>query len=78
MLEVKVPRDTHLLLWAAGGSDRLPAAARPLLEDLQNELLLSPANLWEIATKTGRDRPNFRANPPIVRCGLIDNGDRPL
>jgi PIN domain nuclease of toxin-antitoxin system len=50
---MKVLLDTHLLLWAAGDPDRLPTAAKPFLEDLQNELLFSPASLWEIAIKRG-------------------------
>jgi PIN domain nuclease of toxin-antitoxin system len=71
---MKVLLDTHLLLWAAGDPDRLPAAARPFLEDLHNELLFSPASLWEIAIKRGLDRPDFRVNPRLLRRGLLDNG----
>lgn len=71
---MKVLLDTHLLLWAAGDPDRLPAAARPFLEDLQSELLFSPASLWEIAIKRGLDRPDFRVDPRILRRGLLDNG----
>jgi hypothetical protein len=77
MREMKVPRDTHHLLWAVGDLDRLSAAARPLLEGLQNKPLSSPARLWEIASKTGLDRPDFRVDPPILRRGLIDNGSSP-
>jgi PIN domain nuclease of toxin-antitoxin system len=71
---MKVLLDTHLLLWAAGDPDRLPAAARPFLEDLHNELLFSPASLWEIAIKRGLDRPDFRVDPRLLRRGLLDNG----
>jgi PIN domain nuclease of toxin-antitoxin system len=71
---MKVLLGTHLLLWAAGDPDRLPPAARPFLEDLQNELLFSPASLWEIAIKRGLDRPDFRVDPRLLRRGLLDNG----
>ena len=64
----------HLLLWAAGDPDRLPTAARPFLEDLKNELLFSPASLWEIAIKSGLDRPDLRVDPRLLRRGLLDNG----
>ena len=43
--------DTHLLLWAAGEPKRLPASARRLIKDLDNQLLFSAASLWEIAIK---------------------------
>ncbi|WP_457092862.1 type II toxin-antitoxin system VapC family toxin [Microvirga sp. P5_D2] len=71
---MKVLLDPYLLLWAAGDPDRLPRAARPFLEDLQNEPLFSPASLWEIAIKRGLDRPDFRVDPRLLRRGLLDSG----
>jgi len=64
---------THLLLWAAGQPDRLSAAARSLLDDLNNELLFSSASLWEVAIKRGLGRDDFRVDPRLLRRGLIDN-----
>jgi PIN domain nuclease of toxin-antitoxin system len=66
--------DTHLLLWAAGNPDRLPAAARRLLDDLQNELIFSSASLWEVAIKHGLGRGDFRVDARLLRRGLLDNG----
>lgn len=66
--------DTHLLLWAAGAPDRLPAAARDLVEDPGNILIFSVASLWEIAIKRGLGRNDFRVDPRLLRRGLIDNG----
>jgi len=37
--------DTHLLLWAAASSRRLPRGARALIEDPANELLTNDALL---------------------------------
>jgi PIN domain nuclease of toxin-antitoxin system len=71
---VKLLLDTHVLLWAAGPSNQLSAAARALLDDPQNELLFSPASLWEIAIKHGLGRSDFRIDPRILRRGLLDNG----
>jgi PIN domain nuclease of toxin-antitoxin system len=71
---LKLLLDTHLLLWAAGNSDRLPAAARSLLDDPQNELIFSSASLWEVAIKHGLGRSDFRVNARLLRRGLLDNG----
>jgi PIN domain nuclease of toxin-antitoxin system len=71
---VKLLLDTHLLLWAAGQPERLSAAARVLLDDPANELLFSPASLWEVAIKNGLGRADFRVDPRLLRRGLIDNG----
>ena len=66
--------DTHLLLWGAGDADRLPAAARALMNDPENELLFSAASLWEIAIKNGLGREDFRADPRLLRRGLLKHG----
>ena len=71
---MKLLLDTHLLLWAAGNPDRLPAAARRLLDDLQNELIFSSASLWEVAIKHGLGRGDFRVDARLLRRGLLDNG----
>ena len=62
------------MLWAAGNPDRLPAAARSLLDDLQNELIFSSASLWEVAIKHGLGRADFRVDARLLRRGLLDNG----
>jgi len=43
--------DTHVLLWAVLEPQRLSAQQRNALEDSDNELLVSAASAWEIATK---------------------------
>lgn len=75
---MKLLLDTHLLLWAAGAPEQLPAAARPLLEDPQNELLFSAASLWEIAIKRGLGRSDFQVDARVLRRGLLDNGYQEL
>lgn len=66
--------DTHLLLWAAAGSERLPARARELMSDPTNVLFFSAASLWEIAIKRGLNRPDFQIDARLLRRGLLDNG----
>lgn len=75
---MKLLLDTHLLLWAAGQPDRLSPAARALIEDPQHQLVFSAASLWEIAIKHSLDRPDFRADPALLRRGLLDNGYQEL
>jgi PIN domain nuclease of toxin-antitoxin system len=71
---VKLLLDTHLLLWAAEGSKRVPRNARALMADLGNELLFSVASLWEITIKSGLNRADFRVDARVLRRGLMDNG----
>jgi len=72
---MKLLLDTHLMLWAAGNPDRLPAAARRLLDDPQNEPIFSSASLWEVAIKHGLGRRgDFRVDARLLRRGLLDNG----
>lgn len=71
---MKLLLDTQILLWAAGEPKRLSAAARKLIADPANELLFSPASLWEISIKNSLGRDNFRVDARLVRRGLLDNG----
>lgn len=71
---MKLLLDTHLLLWAAGEPDRLPLSAVAEIENPSNELLFSPASLWEIAIKRGLGRDDFTTDPRVLRRGLLDNG----
>jgi PIN domain nuclease of toxin-antitoxin system len=43
--------DTHVLLWAFNGDSALSPRARRVIEDGGNEILVSAASAWEIATK---------------------------
>jgi PIN domain nuclease of toxin-antitoxin system len=75
---VKLLLDTHLLLWAAGAPEQLPATARLLLDDPQNELLFSVASIWEIVIKHGLGRADFQVDARVLRRGLLDNGYQEL
>lgn len=71
---MKLLLDTHILLWAAGQPNRLSRAACSLSDNPANELFFSAASLWEVAIKRGLGRTDFRADPRLLRRGLLDNG----
>jgi PIN domain nuclease of toxin-antitoxin system len=71
---MKLLLDTHVLLWAAGQPERLPRAARVLLDDPHNEPMFSSASLWEIAIKSELGRDDFQVDARLLRRGLLDNG----
>ena len=71
---MKLLLDTHLLIWAADGIERVPKGARALMADPENELLFSVASIWEVAIKRGLNRPDFQVDARLLRRGLIDNG----
>lgn len=62
--------DTHVLLWAAAGSERLSDDSRELLEDPRNEVRYSAASLWEIAIKSAIRRKDFRVDLPLLQATL--------
>lgn len=43
--------DTHSLLWWLSDNPALTKAARKLIEETKNEIFVSAASAWEIATK---------------------------
>jgi PIN domain nuclease of toxin-antitoxin system len=66
--------DTHLLLWAAASSRRLPREARRLIEDPGNEVRYSAASLWEIAIKASLRKADFTADVTLLRPALGEMG----
>lgn len=71
---MKLLLDTHLLIWTAGFPERLPAEARALVEDAENDLFFSAASLWEVAIKSQLGRDDFAVDARLLRRGLLDNG----
>src|SRR5207253_10313903 len=71
---MKLLLDTHLLLWAAGEPRRLSKRARTLIDNPDNELLVSAASLWEVAIKRGLGREDLKVDARVLRRGLLDNG----
>ena len=48
---MRVLLDTHALLWFSLDDARLSAGAKSAIMDRGNDLLVSPATLWEVAIK---------------------------
>ena len=70
--------DTHVLLWAAGVSERLPEDVRTLIEDPDTELAFSAVSIWEVAIKSGLGRADFNVDPRLLPRGLRQNGYQEL
>jgi PIN domain nuclease of toxin-antitoxin system len=65
--------DTHLLLWAASEPERLPGGAREIIDNPTSDLVFSAASIWEVAIKLSLGREDFRADPTLLRRGLLEN-----
>jgi PIN domain nuclease of toxin-antitoxin system len=66
--------DTHLLIWAAEGIERLSAEAVKLMGDQDNVLVFSAASSWEVAIKHALNRQDFSVDASLLRRGLIESG----
>jgi PIN domain nuclease of toxin-antitoxin system len=53
---MKVLLDTHAVLWFVFDDSQLTATARALIEDPDNDVVLSIASVWEMAIKAGMGR----------------------
>ncbi len=66
--------DTHLLVWAMGSPERLPAALVAMVQDPANTPVFSVVSLWELVIKQALGRPDFRVEPALLRRALLDGG----
>ena len=48
---MRILLDTHILLWAISGDDRLPEKARKFIIDEENEVYFSIVSPWEVEIK---------------------------
>jgi PIN domain nuclease of toxin-antitoxin system len=60
---VRALLDTHTFLWWITNSKRLSSNVRAIITDGTNELFLSAATGWEIATKSRLGRLDMPADP---------------
>jgi PIN domain nuclease of toxin-antitoxin system len=61
---VRLLLDTHVLLWALRVPGRLSPTVRRSLDDRRNELVISAATPWEIATKFRKGK--LPAGEPVI------------
>ncbi|MEK7475900.1 MAG: type II toxin-antitoxin system VapC family toxin [Candidatus Coatesbacteria bacterium] len=59
---MKLLLDTHILLWAMAGDERMRPAARRAITDSANTVYVSAASAWEIAIKAGLGRVRIPPN----------------
>ena len=71
---MKILFDTHLLLWSAIRSPRLPKVSAQMLADPSVEPVFSVAALWEIAIKAAKQMPEFPHDTATVRRSLMRAG----
>jgi PIN domain nuclease of toxin-antitoxin system len=69
--------DTHLILWGANAPEKIPEAARSIIDDRGNEAWFSAASMWEVAIKRTRYK-HFLADVDALRRGLLANAWREL
>ena len=48
---MRVLLDTHILLWSAFDSPKLPDAVKIMIQEETNEIICSTASIWEVAIK---------------------------
>ena len=70
---MKVLLDTHALVWAAVLPARLSARVREVLEDLDNDIVVSAVAAYEIEFKRERD-PFLIAMPGDLENALVQRG----
>ncbi|MFB2922350.1 type II toxin-antitoxin system VapC family toxin [Aerosakkonema funiforme] len=56
---MKLLLDTHTFIWYVMDNPKLSATVRVMIDDGNNELLLSIASIWEMAVKQSIGKLNF-------------------
>ena len=68
--------DTHTLRWWLAGDQALSDAAREAITDPDNDVFVSAASAWEIATKYRLGRLPGAADRPVTVVAEIKTGKR--
>lgn len=66
--------DTHVLLWALIAPRQLTKEARSAIENPDNDVLFSAANIWEIAIKSTLKRGDFAVTPNEILAAALASG----
>lgn len=66
--------DTHVLIWALVGHERLGVRQRAEIGDPDNVILFSAASIWEIAIKSRLGRIDFGMPPEAIAEAAHDSG----
>ena len=60
--------DTHLLLWALEGSEKLPKKAFEVLMNPKNQIFYSVASMWEVFIKNEKKKLNISGTEFMHYC----------
>lgn len=72
---MKLLLDTHAFIWWDSAPTKIPAATLYQLENLENEVCVSIASLWEIQIKTQLGKLALKTDlAPLVRQQQTENG----
>ncbi len=72
---MKLLLDTHAFLWFVGGHPKMSRSARALIEDTNNQSLVSVASLWEMAIKLSLRKLDLEQPfDPFIPQQLARNG----
>jgi PIN domain nuclease of toxin-antitoxin system len=71
---MRILPDTHILMWVAIDSAKLPGAARQMLIDQNNQIYFTALTIWEIAIKTALGKKGFDTDAATFRRALVANG----
>jgi PIN domain nuclease of toxin-antitoxin system len=71
---MRILLDTHALIWAVAGTDRLDTETLDSLADPANEVLFSSVCIWEIAIKFALGRPEFAIRPQEILTAALTIG----
>jgi len=75
---MKVLVDSHLLVWLAAVSGKLPVAAREIIEDPKHEIFFSSASIWELTIKYSSGKSGMTLPPSLLQRELLDNDFKEL
>ena len=75
---MKLLLDTHVFLWFMTGDERLSSRARRAIENIESELFLSVASVWEMAIKASLGRLILPVPVTEYVAEKLDNGFRIL
>ena len=76
---MKLLLDTHALLWWLAGDASLPVSSRKAIASNRNEIHVSAASAWEIATKYRLGKlPSAAPIAVGIEAAIADQGFSPL
>ena len=71
---MKILLDTHILIWVLQDDERLPAKAREILENSQNDFFYSTANIWEVQIKHLKKSKEFSLSGDLLNDLCLKSG----